>query len=141
MIKVTLALAADYASVSMGGKLNILGIFDSLHSEGVPVIVPHIYLVLRLEGDSAEANKRFAADIQLIDSDGNLILSMPGILILPPPPQGKFSIKYDQVFPLFNLKFDQFGNYEFKIFINNEIRAHIPLWVLKIEPVAPRIDN
>ncbi|MDQ7821593.1 MAG: hypothetical protein RDV48_02225 [Candidatus Eremiobacteraeota bacterium] len=133
MIKVTMALLADFASIAIGGKLNILGIFDSLHTPAVPVVIPHIYLVMRIEGDVGEAGKQYEADMQLIDDDGGKLLSLPGFLVLPQPPPGKFEIKYDQLFPFFNLKFERFGNYEFKIFINREMRASVPLSVARIE--------
>jgi len=142
MIKVTLALLADYASVAFGGKLNIMGIFDNLVTEGTPVVLPHIYLVIRIEGDIGETEKRFDAAIHLIDEDGKTLLSLPGFLVLSPPPTGKSITKHDQIFPLYNLKLDNFGNYEFKIFINNELRASVPLSVTRLErPSQPVSDN
>ncbi|MGV8120815.1 MAG: hypothetical protein AB2L14_13740 [Candidatus Xenobiia bacterium LiM19] len=91
---------------------------------------------------SAKRKKRFDAAIHLIDEDGKTLLSLPGFLVLSPPPSGKSITKHDQIFPLYNLKLDSFGNYEFKIFINNELRASVPLSVTRLErPSQPVSEN
>ncbi len=142
MIKVTMAILADYACMAFGGKLNIMGIFDNLVTEDVPVVIPHIYLIIRIEGDIGETEKRFDAAIHLIDEDGKTLMSIQGFLVFSPPPAGKIVTKHDQIFPLYNLKLDNFGNYEFKIFINNELRASVPLSVIHLErPAQPMSGN
>jgi len=141
MIKVTLALLADFASISQGGKINILGIFDSLYAEILPVVIPHMYLVLRFEGEGGEANKQYNAELQLINEDGAAVISLPGVIMLHHPPSGKYISRYDHIFPLFNLQLEQFGNYEFKIFINNEIRGSVPFSIHRMDaPPLPITD-
>jgi hypothetical protein len=141
MIKVTMAILADYAGIAVGGKLNIMGIFDNLVTDSVPVVIPHIYLVIRIEGDIGETEKKFDASINLIDEDGKTILSLPGFLMLSPPPSGKLVTRHDQIFPLFNLKLDNYGSYEFKIFINNELRASVPLSVMHLDRPPQQISD
>ena len=53
-MKVNLALLADGANVSREGKLNILGIFDTIHAGKFPVVHAQMRLVVRLEASSAE---------------------------------------------------------------------------------------
>ena len=47
---VKVALLADYSNVSREGKLNILGIFDTIYAPTFPTTHPHMQLVIRFEG-------------------------------------------------------------------------------------------
>ncbi len=127
MIKVGMAVMADYASFSIGGKLNIMGIFDNIVTKSLPATVAHAYLVIRLVADSSESGKKLDSKIELIDEDGNAVLGMEGYFVVPQMSSGKLEIKHDQIFPIFNLTFDKTGMYEFKIIINGEVRGSIPL--------------
>ncbi|HEY0930121.1 MAG TPA: hypothetical protein VGE27_09405 [Gemmatimonas sp.] len=53
-MNVTFALFADAANISQEGKLNILGIFDSVHVGQFPSLHPRGTLVLRLKASPAD---------------------------------------------------------------------------------------
>lgn len=130
MVKVTLALLADYANVSREGKLNILGIFDNINAQSLPAIHPQMQLVLTLEADRGDADKDHKIEIELIDADGTKLFSIGGDLRFTSPPPGE-RIKVNHIIQLNNLQFNHFGSHEFKIRINNEVRQSVPLSVVE----------
>jgi len=132
MVQVALALLADYANVSREGKLNILGIFDRLSVQGLPAIHPQMQLVLVLEADRGDADREHKLGIELIDADGVKLLSMAGDLKFGLPPAGE-QVRINHIIQINNLKFEHHGSYEFKIFINNEVRKNVPLSVAEIK--------
>lgn len=133
MIQVSLALLADCANVSREGKLNILGIFDRLHSQSVPAVHPQMHLVLSFEADRSDAEKSHPLAIDLIDGDGARLFSLGGELRFGTPPPGE-QVRVNQVVQLNGLQFPRYGTYDFKVVVNNEVRRSVPLSVIDARP-------
>jgi hypothetical protein len=131
MIKISLALLADCANVSREGKLNILGIFDRISAQSLPATHSQMQLVMTLEADRGDADKSHKLGIELIDADGTKLLSMEGDLKFSQPPPGE-QVRINHIFQLNNMRFEHFGNYEFKILINNEVRKSVPLSIAEV---------
>lgn len=131
-MEITLALLADYANISQEGKLNILGIFDRISAQSFPAIHPQMQLIMTIEADRVEASREHKIEVELIDADGTKLFSIGGNLKFSPPPSGE-RIRVNHIIQLNNLRFDHFGNYDFKILINNEVRKSIPLSVVEIK--------
>jgi hypothetical protein len=123
---------ADYANVSREGKLNILGIFDRINASSVPALHPQMQLVMTLEADRGDADKEHRIEIEMIDADGAKLFSIGGNLKFGPPPPGEH-IRINHVVQLNNLRFEHFGNYDFKIFVNKEVRKSVPLSVVEVK--------
>ena len=51
---IAFALFADAANLSQEGKLNILGVFDTLHVGALPTLHPRATLVVRVKGSTAD---------------------------------------------------------------------------------------
>lgn len=132
MVKVALGLLADYANVSREGKLNILGIFEHITAQSVPAVHPQMQLVMALEADRGDADREHKIEIELIDADGTKLFSISGDLKFGAPPSGG-GIRINHIIQLNNLQFNRFGDYEFKIFVNNEVRDSIPLSVVELK--------
>jgi hypothetical protein len=132
MVQVNLALLADYANISREGKLNILGIFDRINAQSMPAIHPQMQLILTLEADRVDADKEHKIEIQLIDADGAKLFSIPGDLKFGQPPPGE-RVRINHIMQLSNLQFSRFGEYEFKIIINNEVRKSVPLSLAEVK--------
>lgn len=65
-MKIIFSVLADAANITREGKLNILGIFDSIQAQQFPVThPPQRQLVMRFEGDRAEAGKSKKAEVPL----------------------------------------------------------------------------
>ncbi len=140
MVKIGFAMISDYAAVCAGGKLSINGIFDALFTRHFPTIIPHLYLVIRLEADATDAGKKYDSKIELIDEDGKPMVALEGFFTVPPAPPGRTGVKHEQIFPLFNLAFEKAGTYDFKILINNEVRGSVPLYINHIKEQNPLLN-
>jgi len=129
-MRVTLAVLADYANITREGKLNILGIFDVIHVQNFPVTHPQMQLVMRFEADNVEAGKTKKLEIQLMDEDGKRLFVLGGEFTLGPGQPGEV-IGSNQILTINMMKFEKPGNYEFKILINDELKAEVPLKVVE----------
>jgi len=130
MIEPTLAVLADCANVSQEGKINIMGIFEFIRTNKLPVVHPQMQLVIVLRGDSGDANREHQLALELIDEDGRKIFGMEGKMKFGSPPQGQ-DVRLNQIIQLNNIRFEKAGRYDFKIMINNEVRGSVPLGIIE----------
>lgn len=126
MINIKHAVLADYAMVSKDGKLSIIGIFERLFAQKFPVTHPQMCLVLNFEADRADAGKQHRLEFQLIDADGKVQLNFGGEMAVAAPPPGE-NVRFNHIVNLNNVVFKAMGTYEFKVLVNGEVRAGVPV--------------
>lgn len=131
-MQVRIAVLADYASISLGNKLNIMGIFKNMTAQSAPYCHPQMQLVARFEFDSSEVGNKDLR-IELVDEDGKQIFSVSGELRIERSPDGSPATA-NNVLCLNNMVFPKFGEYEFRILLNDRTEATIPLTVAKAQP-------
>lgn len=130
-MRTRIAVIADYASISMGDKLNVLGIFSSIFARSEPIVHLQMQLVLQFEFDASEWGKK-SVQIALRDADGHDLMSVGGEIAVPHSPHGEPSV-VNQILLLNNTTFPRFGYYEFQVLLNGHLEANIPLAVRKAE--------
>ena len=114
-MKVTLAAIADYASISMGDKLNVLGVFDTLFAPNFPVQHPHMVFAVRLEFQYEDAGGRYPIHIRLENADRVRLMETPqGMLEGGQIPAGEFRSQ-NIIIELNNLRFEAPGTYWFVV--------------------------
>ncbi|HZP43409.1 MAG TPA: hypothetical protein VFD84_18120 [Candidatus Binatia bacterium] len=130
-MRVKLALLADAANVSREGKLNILGIFDTIYARDLPTVHPHMALVLRLEAGSAETGRTHEVVVELAAPDGTIVFRLPGTLDVPSggPAMG---VGIDHVLAIANLSLATEGRYAFRIHADGAVAAEVPLQVERV---------
>lgn len=69
-MNVPIAALADYANVTAGGKLNILGIFDIIYGASLPVEVPSMRLAMQLQTEPSDRGKTLTLELKLYDAAG-----------------------------------------------------------------------
>lgn len=129
-MQIKLALLADYANITAEGKLNILGIFDHIHVGELPAVHPQMQFVLRMEAHSAEVERAHAIEIRLHDPDGQTVFDISGEIV----PRGRGpgqSVTNNQILTLNNLPLNKAGQHNFVVFIDNDLKAEVPLTVQK----------
>jgi hypothetical protein len=136
-MQVKLALLADYANVTAEGKLNILGIFDRITVQELPVVHPQMHLILRLEAHAAERSRTYNVEIRLHDPDGDTVFEVKGEMA---PHGGPGTSATNQILTLNNLQLNKAGGYMFVVFVNNDLKSEIPLGV-EIGTLANRSDR
>lgn len=126
-MQVKLAVLADYANVTAEGKLNILGIFDRISVTKIPVVHPQMHLILRLEMHPAERGRVHTLEIRLHDPDGATVFEVKGDL----RPSGNADrvTATNQILILNNLELATEGGFTFVVFVNNDLKAEVPLVV------------
>jgi len=133
-MQIKLALLADYANVTGEGKLNILGIFDRITVQDLPVVHPQMHLILRLEAHSVERTRVHNIEIRLYDPDGETVFEVKGEIV----PQGAqgLTTATNQILTLNNLHLAKTGGYMFVVFVDNDLKSEIPLDV-EYNPATP----
>src|SRR5881392_3959705 len=124
-MEVKLALLADGANVSREGKLNLLGIFDTLFARSFPTTHPQMQLVIRFEAAAHEAGSTRQVEIQLVAGDGNVLFRLPGALTVQPPGLGD-AIRMDHVLTLNHVQFERPGRYRFDVLVDGRVAAAVP---------------
>mgnify|MGYP001169672032 FL=1 len=126
-MKTRIAVLADYASLSLEHKLNIMGIFTTINAAQIPVVHPQMKLVTQFELDASEAGQH-QMRITLVDDDGHEQFTIAALVNIQHPHDGR-PVLMNQIFDLASLSFPTFGNYEFRILLDDEIAAEVPLTV------------
>ncbi|MBM3822178.1 MAG: hypothetical protein FJ404_04655 [Verrucomicrobia bacterium] len=117
----------DAATVS-GGKLNVLGAFDTIQSSTFPVVHPQCALALRLRFSRLEEG-RHRIGICITDADGRPIL---------PPIDGALDVELtgdeesaamNFVINIHQLKFENAGAFSINLSINDRHEASLPLFL------------
>lgn len=128
-MKVTLALLADFANKAVDGKLNVLGVFDTIFAEKFPAVHPEMKLVIRFELHPAEMEEPKKVQIQLRDAQGTKIFELSGEMNVQAPPgegpRGEM-LHSDSILSMNGLPIQAPGNYEFVILVNGEVKAQVP---------------
>jgi hypothetical protein len=127
-MRVKVALLADYSNVSREGKLNILGIFDTIYAQSFPVTHAHMQLVIRFEGGPEEAGTSRQIEVQLLSQDGTSLFRLPGTIAVQRGESGE-PVRADHILSLTNVGFAEAGRYVFEIAVDGRVEATVPLRV------------
>jgi hypothetical protein len=127
-MRVKLALLADYSNVSREGKLNILGIFDTIYARTFPTTHPHMQLVIRLEADFEEAGTTRQVEVQFQAQDGTGLFRLPAALTIQRGEAGE-PVRADHILTLTNVTFQEPGRYAFHIVVDGRVDTTVPLRV------------
>ena len=117
--------AADY-----GGKLCIIGTFDTIMSHNFPFFHPQCSIALRMIFHQDDEGS-YPVKISIVDEDGRAVV---------PPIEGSLDVKIPDdatfltrnvVFNLQHLKFDRAGFYSIDVLINQRAIIGIPFRVVE----------
>lgn len=128
-----LALIADSANVSVEGKINILGEFDTIWAPAVPATHPSMWFVAKLNIDGSDVGTHRVL-LRIVDEDGNTVLAPLTAELQVSAPDATFSGEHPSVpvvLMVANAPFARFGKYIFELRIDDNIIAEVPLHVRK----------
>ena len=129
-MKLTMGVLAEAANTTADNKLNILGEFNTLFCDTFPYVFPVMYLVLKLEGSSAEGG-RHRLSLRVVDDDGNLVAPpLSGTVDLGEPLRPGFPIRAQLIMGIHGAKFDREGEYTFELAVGEHRFDPITLYVL-----------
>lgn len=122
---VTLAVCCDAANVSREGKLNLLGIFNSIHAAQFPCTHPHLALVLRVEARMGEEGT-YPLELKLVDEDGHTLFVIGGQISLQGAEPGR-PMTAQTIMDINNFSLPRPGTYMFEVVIEGRIVRSIPI--------------
>jgi len=129
-MEIQIAVVCD-AATDNNGKLNLLGAFDTIHAQQLPVIHPHCSIVLRMTFSKVEEGSH-KLRLNFVDEDGKSIMQGTHLPDLP----FQVQVAEDAIFVTTNfivsiqqLKFEKAGLYSVDVAIDGRQEAGIPLLV------------
>ena len=130
---IAFALFADAANLSQEGKLNILGVFDTLHVAQLPTIHPRASLVVRVKGTTADVGSHVLG-MSWVNPSGKEVWASQGELGVGTPPPGVVDLDFPLIAAI-DLPLDQPGAYTMRLSIDGEVATDLPLLVRGSAPV------
>jgi hypothetical protein len=127
-MRVTLNVLADYANLSVEGKLNIMGVFTQIVAMSVPSMHPRMQLVLRFESEPAERGMSKTVQIKLLDADGNQLAGVAQALSI--PENAPLRAQFPVLLALNGLTLPKYGQYTFHVLVNEDTKAEVPFEVI-----------
>ncbi len=128
-MQIPLALLADYANVSAEGKLNIMGIFDTIFVPGgFPTTHAQMRLIFRYLIPVSERGSTKTIDIRLLNADGVILLGLNSTMKIPDDLPTNQEIP--QILELNGLVFPEPGEYAFSILVGGDEKARVPFRVV-----------
>lgn len=129
-MKVELFAIADYAA-NQGGKLTIVGVFDTLVGSQMPIVHPSCSIAIKLRFEKIEeGSKRIR--LNLSDEDGRSVLPSIDIPIDVQMRDDQHTCTREIVANLNNLKLERPGEFSFDLAIDGRHEASIPLFVVQL---------
>ena len=129
-MRVDLALLADAATVDSAGKLNILGIFDSITSTRFPAKHGLISLVLRFSAGLEQAGEH-TITISLRGPAGENLLRLDGkVKFGPGAASDGGQMKIPHILNMDGIVFQKPGSYAFDVDLDGEHQVSLPLRVV-----------
>jgi hypothetical protein len=132
-MNVQIAVLCD-AATDYGGKLNLLGTFDTIVAQQLPALHAQCSVALRIVFSRVEEGQH-KVKMNFVDEDGRLV--MPSITFPPVevvlPPDTHFASR-NLLINMQQLKFEKPGQYAIDIAVDGRQEASIPLQVRQIAP-------
>jgi hypothetical protein len=134
-MKVEIFSLCDFASTDITGKLNVIGIFDTINAREVPATHGLCALAVRIRFDKIEEGLK-KLKVSFIDSDGNPVMAAVEmqIQVLIPSPLQQANVQV--VFLIPQIKFLNFGEYEIALAIDGRQEGSTPISVRQL-PIMP----
>jgi hypothetical protein len=132
---VQIAVLCD-AATDYGGKLNLLGSFDTIVTHQLPAVHPQCSVALRMIFSRVEEGQH-RVRMNLVDEDGRSI--MPSIELPADvrfPPEGNF-LSRNFIVNIQQLKFEKAGHYAIDLAVDGRHEASIPLQVRLLPQSTP----
>jgi hypothetical protein len=136
-MKLDIFTLCDAATVT-GGKMNVLGSFDTIHAREVPATNASCALAIKMRFDRIESGQK-QLRITFMDADGKEV--MPTIeMAIQTSSETKFSTSTaNAVVNIQSLKLERFGEHSIHLAIDGRLEGQTPLYVVQIESEDPPV--
>jgi len=136
----TIAALCD-AATDYGGKLNLLGVFDTVLTTNFPAVHPQCAIALRFVFNKGEEGHR-AFRLSFVNEDGKIVMPAIELAIDIKVPEEVNYLSRNLIINLQQLKFDTAGQYAVEVLMDGRQVTSIPLLVRLVKPPAtPEIPS
>src|SRR3954464_1624177 len=115
------------AATEHGGKLNLLGAFDAIHAQQLPVLHPQCAIALRMTFTDAEEGSH-TLRLTFMDEDGQSIMRGIDVPVTVAIPADAHFATSNIIVNIQQLKFDRPGLYSVDISMDGKQEGSIPLF-------------
>lgn len=126
-MKVELLAMCDAATDS-AGKLNILGVYDTIGAPKMPAVHPRCAIVLKIRFERIERGEH-RLKLNIIDEDGAPVIPSLEAPLNVTFPNAQPSATAQMILDLHNVKFTRFGQFAIDLAVDGRQEATIPLFV------------
>ncbi len=137
-MKVEIFTLCDAATADAGGKLNILGSFDRIHANAVPVTHPLCALAIKLRFERLEEGQK-RVRISFMDSDGQAVMPTLDANTQVMFPPNEHTVTACLVLQIQQMKLPNYGEYSIDLAIDGRHEASIPLFVRPAPGQQPQL--
>ena len=130
-MKIELLTLADFAA-DYGGKLSVMGIFDTIFARQMPAVHPHCCLAVKLRFDKEEEGQK-RLRLSICDDDGKLALPAMELGINVTVPPGVESNTIQVVANIAGLKIESFGEYSIDLELDGRHEGSTPLFARQMK--------
>jgi len=126
-MKIELLTLSDFAA-DYGGKLSVVGLFDTIYARQMPAVHPHCCLAIKLRFDKSEVGQR-QVRLSIADDDGKLVfpaMEVPVNVVMPPEAQ---SNTIQVVANIASMKIESYGEYSIDLALDGDHCGTTPLFV------------
>jgi len=135
-MEVSILLVADYANVTLDGKLNIMGVFHNINALSFPAAHPEMHLITQLKAGPAEYERAFTLEIKLIDEDATETLVDESFDLVVPRGTAGQSVYMNHLLRMVNVRFPKPGTYQFSVLVDRDEKDSIPIEVRQVSMVG-----
>jgi hypothetical protein len=129
---IQVAVLCDAATDS-GGKLNLLGAFDTIHAQELPAVHPFCSVALRVTFTNAEEGSH-KLGLHFVNDDGQSVMPSIELPVEIALPEENHFVTCNFIVNIQQLKFDAPGFYAIDLSLDGKIQGSIPL-IVKHTPV------
>ena len=125
-MKVELFALCDFAA-DYGGKLTVVGTFDSIFAKQMPAVHPHCCLAVKLRFEKIEEGQK-RVRLSISDDDGKAVLPPMEIPINVAMPKDARSNTIQVVANIAGMKIETYGEYSIDLALDGRHEGSIPLF-------------
>src|ERR1700722_7103309 len=127
-MKVEIFSLSDFASADAGGKLNIIGVFNTIFAGQLPAAQALCVLAIRMRFERIEAGFK-KLKIAFVDADGRAVMPVIDTQIhVQLPPDSPFATAH-LCLTMQQIKLPNFGEYSIDLAVDGKQEASTPLYV------------
>ena len=130
-MKIELFALCDFAA-DYGGKLSVLGIFDSIFARQMPAVHAHCCVAVKLRFEKIEEGQKHVR-LSISDDDGKLVLPAMDIPINVVMPTDARTNTIQVVANIAGMKIESFGEYSIDLALDGRHEGSIPLFVRQMK--------